>query len=252
MFRGRECNIAPMTELANPGAGTGHLLRKTLPYRLKAAGIHLGLSLGVFGVALYLILVRWYPGFQFTVDGGWQGVRIMAAVDLVLGPTLTLVVFNPFKARRLIAFDLTCIGLAQVAALTWGFYAIHKEHPILIACEEDAKCHSVIAEPLELEKFGDAQLAQLSDRRPHVVYVAPPADDNEQARAALQEMMGKVASFEDPFFYRRFADHWGELKAKGVVQDGNVLLPYEGRYGRCRLRFTPAGELLGAQDCEKL
>lgn len=250
MFRGRECNIAPMTEMANPGAGTGNLLRQTLPYRLKAAGIHLGLSFVVFAVALYLILVRWYPGFHFAVDGGWQGVRIMAAVDLVLGPTLTLVVFNPFKARRLIAFDLGCIGLAQLAALAWGFYAIHKEHPVVVACE-DGTCHSVIAEPLAVEKFGEKELARLSDRRPGLVYVAPPANGDETTRAAVQELVGGVKSYEDPFFYRPFAEHWNELKAKATVQDGRVLLPYEGRYGSCKLAFTPEGEFVGAQDCEK-
>lgn len=264
-----------MNKSANSVADTATALRKSLPQRLRAAGIHVGISAIIFGAALYLILVRWYPGFHFTVDGGWQGVRIMAAVDLVLGPTLTLIVFNPFKARHLIVFDLTCIGLTQLGALVWGFYAVHLEHPVAVSYE-DGTFHSVIAAPLEIEKFSAAQLAELSDRRPALVYVAPAVSDGEQTRAAMQELLGKVASFEDPFFFRRFLDHWSDVRLRALApaqlakdaafaaglpaflerhggQRGDyAFFPFEGRYGRCTLAFTPQGELIDALGCEKL
>ena len=65
--------------------------------RIKAFLIHLGISAVIFFILLYLIIFHWYPGFLFTADGGWQGVRIIAAVDLVLGPLLTLVVYKAGK-----------------------------------------------------------------------------------------------------------------------------------------------------------
>lgn len=250
-------------------------LRQSLPARLRAAGIHFSLSLLVFAVALYLILVRWYPGFHFTVDGGWQGVRIMAAVDLVLGPLLTLIIFNPFKARRLIVFDLACIGLAQTAALAWGFWAIHSQHPVSVNVS-GGTFYSVTAEPIVAEKYPVSMLAELSDRRPALIYVAPPANEDEEARVAMLEMVGGVAEYEDPMRFKAFAPNWAtvsaaavtaEVRGKGhpefaqelpafLARNGGTaadyrFFPFTGRYGECTLAFSAAGEPLGAVACRK-
>lgn len=264
-----------MNDTAPWSARAALAVRQTLPSRLRAAGIHLALSAAVFAATLYLILAHWFPGFHFGVDGGWQGVRIMAAVDLVLGPALTLLVFNPLKARKLIAFDLTCIGLIQLGALAWGFYAIHSQRPVAVSFYED-RFWLVTAAPLAIEKYDVARLGQLSDRHPALVFVAEPANDEEMTRAGMQELMGGVAMYEDPFFFRRFADHWPAVRAKGVDAAARskdspafeaelprflagrgaqaadfVYFPYEGRYGTCTVAFTPAGELAGAAGCEQ-
>jgi hypothetical protein len=250
-------------------------LRCSLPARLKAAGIHLSISAVIFAVALYLILVQWYPGFHFGVDGGWRGVRIMAGVDLVLGPMLTLVIFNPFKARRLIVFDLSCIAVAQLAALAWGFYAVHSQRPVAVSFYEGAFL-SLTAEPLAIEKQPADYGHQFSDRRPPLVYVLPPADDQETTRAAMQELMGKVGGHEDPFFWRRFDQHWGEARQRALTAEARgkdrpafaaalpaflaahggqaadyLYFPYEGHDGSCTLAFRPDGTLVDALGCER-
>lgn len=249
-------------------------LRRSLPHRLRASGIHLGLSTLIFLVALYLILVTWYPGFHFAVDGGWQGVRIMVGVDLVLGPLLTLIIFNPFKARKLIVFDLACIGLTQLGALIWGFYAIHSQHPVSINYF-DGEFYSITAEPIRIEKREVSMLDELSDRKPALIYVAPPANEDEETRAALMEMVGTVALHEDPFFFRAFAPHWSDVKSKAldvaaktrddpefarnldalVAERGGqggdyFFFRFTGRYGTCTLAFSLSGELLDAVSCK--
>lgn len=261
-----------METAAEPPA-TG--LRAGLPRRLRAVGIHLAISAVLFGAALYLILAHWYPGFHFLVDGGWQGVRIMIAVDFVLGPLLTLIVFNPFKARRLIVLDLSCIGIAQFSALVWGFYAVHSQRPVAVSFH-DGTFYSVTAAPLKIEKTDPASVEALSDRRPALVYVAPPANDDEETRAAMQEIVGGVMPHEDPFFFRGFDEHWPEVSAQardasehgqqdaafaaalpafladaGEPATAFRFFPYEGRYGSCTLAFTPAGALVEALGCEK-
>ena len=265
-----------MTESATVPARALDALRRTLPSRLRAAGIHLGINAAIFLGTMYLLLVHWYPGFHFAVDGGWQGLRIMAAVDLVLGPTMTLIVFNPLKARKLIVFDLSCVGLAQLGALIWGFYAIHSQHPVVVSYYDGGFYSATIA-PLKIESYDVAQLADLSDRRPALVYVAEPADDQEEARAAMQELVGKVGLHEDPFFFRRFAEHWPQvrphaievaalskdnaafadelprfLESRGAQAADYLYFPYEGRYGFCTLAFTPTGELVDALGCETI
>lgn len=250
-------------------------VRRTLHVRLRAAGIHFGISAVIFVAVVAVMVAWWYPGFHFAIDGGWQGVRILVAVDLVLGPTLTLIIFNPLKARRLIIFDLSCIGATQLAALIWGVWAIHSQHPVAVTYY-DGEFHSITIAPLKIEKYDPAQLAQLSERYPPLVYVAEPANEDEEVRAAMQEVMGEVALHEDPFFFRPFAANWATLRLKAVeaaarsksdpafaadlprflearsaqAQDF-LYFPYTGRYGSCTLAFTLAGELVDALGCRK-
>ena len=261
---------APLEGAAPPAHRAGSF-RAGLPSRLRAAGVHLSLCLAVYAVAVFLIVTRWYPGFHFRVDGGWQGLRLMAAVDLVIGPLLTLVIFDPFKRRHLIAFDLTCIAIAQVAALTWGFYAIHSQRPVAVSWQ-GGLFHPVTAQPLKIEKYDLAHLAEMSGERPPLVYVRKPQNGGEESRVAMQSLIGAVMSWEDPFFFTPFAAHWDEVAPKGrsleaqrkagageldafvAAHGGDAsrwrFFEYDGRYGSCSIALCPDGALIGAFGCK--
>jgi hypothetical protein len=98
--------------------------------RLGAFLIHLGISLLIFAVLAGVIRFVWYPDFFFAADGGWQGVRIVAAVDLVLGPLLTLIVFDRRKPglRR----DLAMIATFQLSCLVAGNYVVYAQRPLAL------------------------------------------------------------------------------------------------------------------------
>lgn len=248
--------------------------RQTLRYRALAAGIHISLSSVVFCALLATVLLRWYPDFHFKVDGGWHGVRLMAFIDLVLGPLLTFIVFNPAKARRLIVLDLSIIAALQIGAMAWGIYAVHSQRPVSVNWA-DGSFRSITAEPLRIEKTDPDVVLQYSDRRPPLVYVRAAKDDDEGARKQLQEIVGGLAEHEDPFFFEPFAAHWPAMAAKAVAAEkrsqedrpfrealpaflarrgGSAadyrFFPYRGRYGTCTLAFTPEGALVGAVGCD--
>lgn len=104
--------------------------------KAKASGIHLALSAGIFFVFLYVLIFHWYPFPYFHSDGGWQGVRIMLFVDVVLGPLLTFIVFNYKKPRNKIIFDLSVIAVIQLSALIWGVNAVYNGRPVVIVYYE--------------------------------------------------------------------------------------------------------------------
>ncbi len=95
--------------------------------RWQAFLVHLGISLIIFIVLLCIIVFVWYPGV-FINMGGWQGIRIVAAVDLVLGPLLTLIVFNP--AKKSLNMDLTIIAVIQLSCLIYGVWTIEQARPL--------------------------------------------------------------------------------------------------------------------------
>ncbi|UOP04309.2 hypothetical protein [Conchiformibius kuhniae] len=112
--------------------------KKRFPLRAKcrATFLHLALSLLVFaGVAVWLV-VGLYPSFYFNMSGGVQGLMLMFGVDVVLGPLLTFLVFNPHKRLREIVSDCLIIGAVQAGALVYGLYTVYQEHPKLTVLYE--------------------------------------------------------------------------------------------------------------------
>jgi len=98
--------------------------------RWQAFGIHLAISTLIFIGLAYLVLYHWYPDFFFDTDGGWEGMRIIVAVDLILGPCLTLIVFKAGKPGM--RTDLIMIGVFQAVCLAAGVYVVHSERPIAL------------------------------------------------------------------------------------------------------------------------
>lgn len=103
--------------------------------RFHAASIHFLISLAIFTVLAYLVLFEWYPDIFFSIDGGWEGIRIIVLVDLVLGPLLTLIVFKAGKPG--LKFDLTAIALFQAIALTGGTWVVYSERPLFFIYYDD-------------------------------------------------------------------------------------------------------------------
>lgn len=99
--------------------------------RYQAFAIHMAISLVIFFILLVCITQFWYPGILFDTGNGWKAIAIIVGIDLILGPLLTLIVFNPLKSS--LKFDLTIIALVQSAALIYGTWTIHQTRPIALA-----------------------------------------------------------------------------------------------------------------------
>ena len=104
--------------------------------RAQAFCLHLTLSLLVFSTLVYAMLAWWFPGDLFALDGGWQGLKLVAMVDLVLGPALTLLLYRPGKPG--LALDLALIATVQVAALGYGFVATHQQRTVAVVFADGA------------------------------------------------------------------------------------------------------------------
>lgn len=98
--------------------------------RLKAFGIHFLSSLAValiIGLSFKLI---YYPDFYFEVMDGWRLLLLLIGVDVVMGPLLTLVIYNPKKTKKELRRDISFVVVLQVAALIYGLHIASIARPV--------------------------------------------------------------------------------------------------------------------------
>lgn len=152
--------------------------------RFKAFAIHFGISLLIFLVLLYFILVQWYPQPLFSTDGGWKVIRIIAGVDLVLGPLLTLIVFKAGKPG--LKFDLSMVALVQVLALSWGIWISYYQRPLALIYTVDYFT-PVPAYQLAQHGITPKKLKQFGNNKPAIIYSdIPKKKELETIRKSMQ------------------------------------------------------------------
>jgi len=254
-----------------PADGERDLLsRAALAIRLKAVLIHLGISITAFLPVLYLILVHWYPSPYFATTGGWQGLRIMLLVDVVLGPMLTLVIYNPYKALRLIKLDFCIIACIQISAFCWGVYAVHSQRPVSISFYQGV-FYPVQAADYREQEVTPEEIRGLSEEHPPLVHVREPANEQERVGVLAYELVSSVPSYAVTFLFEPLAADLEALRMASLDLQASpdpalleakqrylaahphtgevLLLPLVGRYGRSILVFDAAtAGLLGAME----
>jgi hypothetical protein len=121
--------------------------------RLKASGIHFLLSLIIVSAVLCFFAFVWYPAPLFALQDLYKVVITLVGVDIILGPLLTFIVFNPQKKG--LKLDLLVIGIIQISALSYGVYTSYISRPIYVVfC--DGRFNSVTANEyayLDLKKI---------------------------------------------------------------------------------------------------
>jgi len=237
--------------------------------KIKAAGIHLGISSLIFCILAYFIVYEWYPFPLFTADGGWQGIRLIALIDMVLGPFLTLIIFNPKKSTREIRFDLGVIALAQFSVLIWGIYTVQNERPAAIV-HYDGQIYTVPAKNFKEQNISLAQLKQFSEENPPLIHAYHPVDSIELKKMLRVITDDKLAPFEQFDLYRPFKENRDEifmrkLNIEEIVssneemkkelevflaklegkQDDYLYMPLNARYHNVVLIFSKDGGIVG-------
>lgn len=159
--------------------------------RVGAFLIHLGISLVIFAVLAALVLYVWYPDFFFASDGGWQGIRIIVLVDLVLGPLLTLVVFNRNKPRKELTRDLSMIATFQAVCLVAGVYVVYTERPLALVYV-DGQFFSMSADDYRSAGVEVPDFSGLPGSYPKQVAVVLPEDLAEQGKVRGEALRSRT------------------------------------------------------------
>lgn len=105
--------------------------------RLRAAGIHFCASLVVAALAALLVFLVWYPYPYREISGGRELFVLLVSVDVVLGPLITLVIFNTGKPKKELWRDLAIVIAIQLAALGYGLWTVFVARPVHLVFEID-------------------------------------------------------------------------------------------------------------------
>jgi hypothetical protein len=222
--------------------------------RFRASGIHFGISCFIAGLAALLVFLVWYPNPYREISGGRELFLILVTVDVILGPLITLSIFNPVKAWKVLRRDLAVVGLIQLAALGYGMWTVFVARPVFLVFEVDRfRVVHAIDVPHELLDKAPAGFQALPLLGPSLLAVRPFRDADESFSATMAALQGVSLSARpdlwEPYheahsrvlkaarpaalLEKRFSDQAETIKREinrsGHSSNGVVYLPLAGR-----------------------
>ena len=158
--------------------------------RLRASTVHLGISLCIAAFAAALVFGLWYPYPYGEISGGRELFLLVVAVDVVMGPLITLAIFNSTKPRRELIMDFTVVGTLQLAALGYGLWTVFAARPVHLVFEYSrmSVVHAIDVDSDLLAK-APPSLQTLPVTGPTVIALRPfknPAEQFDATTAALK------------------------------------------------------------------
>ena len=191
----------------------------------------------------------WYPHPYGLLSGGLRLFLILVSVDVVCGPLLTLVLFNPRKPRWELITDMSLVVMIQLAALAYGMHTVYEARPLFLVHEVDR------FRVISLPDFNGEDVTQALDALnpevrprwsggPILVGIRSPQDGEERKEVMLEVLAGGRDYSQRPEFYipydsayqpkalararplKAFTDHYPEAGAEAadLLRRGNVPL----------------------------
>lgn len=206
--------------------------RSTWKDRLRASGIHFGLSLLIAALAAWLVFGLWYPYPYREISGGRELFLIVIAVDVILGPLITLAVFNRAKPWAELRRDLVVVVLIQLAALGYGLWTVWAARPVHLVFEyKFFRVVHAVDVPVELLDKAPAGITALPLTGPTLLSLRPFRGSTESMEATMAAVGGVPLSARpdlwQPYFaaiaeIRRESKPVSDLKARFAAQGAAI------------------------------
>ena len=210
--------------------------------RLKSAArvssLHLGLSVFVAVLSAVLVFLIWFPGEFREMVGGRELFLLVIAVDVVCGPLLTLVLFNPEKSRRELALDMGMVGLMQMAALVYGVWTVWTVRPLYLVAEIDR------FKVISAHQVDETSLKNLPDHLQRKLWNGPltvglrPLKKEERETVMFESVQGGRDYGERPEYFVTYDSAQALQNMKHAKSFENFLRKYPDQ-------ATPLNEIVG-------
>lgn len=193
--------------------------------RIYAASAHLGGTLVVATLSYTAIIYYWFPYPFHRMMGGDDLFKLLLCVDIVLGPCLTILVFNTSKGSRQLLFDIGAIVLVQIAALCYGLHAAYAARPVAIVFEVD-RFRVVTASDVKLEELPLAQAKWRSLPNSGVWVLGTRSSSSSEILTSVEMALDGFDIAQRPSYWQEY-----DLSRKDAIARSLQLLPVYQRLG---------------------
>jgi hypothetical protein len=169
--------------------------------RFQAAGLHFLGSAFVLLLLFGLVRWVWYPGPLFTAASGVNLIGLLVLIDVILGPLIMMIIFNPKK--KWIKLDIAVVLVLQMGFLLYGASSIFSARPVYIAFLGN-QFYALTANEIDdaaLKKVTDPQFKRLPILRPVLVGTNPPAESSKEGQEILLSGLGGMGAQNLPQYY---------------------------------------------------
>jgi len=173
------------------------------------------MSLLLVGLIIGSALFFFFPGLFIEVTDFTEVASIIVSVDLVLGPLLTFVVFNPNKKKKLLYLDFAVIAVIQISALLYGAYSLFQIHPLYVAFNVD-RFTIVTAKDAEPKKakLSEFKVSKLDAGK--MAFAKMPSDLEKQNELLLTATMGGEDLEQREEYYESVEDNLSSILIKSL------------------------------------
>jgi hypothetical protein len=183
--------------------------------RWKAAAIHLSASAVIAAAVIWAMLKIWYPSPFFEALGGARLIALIVGVDVVLGPLITLIVFDVRK--KSLKYDLATIVVLQLAALAYGVHIAFEARPVYLLFVKD-RFELVAAnqlEPEQLAKVTRPEFKTVPFSGPWTAAADLPTDPKELMLLQILAVSARVDVQSFPQYFVPYYERSRLILAKG-------------------------------------
>ena len=201
-----------------------------IPWRDKwrAFAIHFVVTLILAAGAAAIIFGVWFPDPLDKLVGGEELFVLVVGCDLVLGPLLSLVIFDRRKGRLKLVFDYAVVGIIQLTALVYGVWIVASSRPVYVVFVGDRLEVVAAADilPSELAAARDPiyQTVPLTGPRLVAIHVSP-ADREDALFKALDGNEEQAR----PKFYVPYGSQLDAIREHALPLDELLKRHPEGR-----------------------
>ena len=187
-----------------------------LKRKIKAFSTHLFLSALLISSFFYFAISYWFPMDSLQLTGIKQILMIILVVDLVLGPTLTFLVFNPEK--KSLKFDLSAIVVLQLAMFAYGAYTVYQAHPVYITFTVDrfVLVPARDADPTAAN-YKEYQVSKFA--KPVFAYVESPKESKKRNKILFDSVIGGLDLDAHAEYYLPYQTNKDKIINKGLPVD---------------------------------
>jgi len=213
-------------------------------FRLKAFSLHLLSSATALTLILGSLYFGWYRWPGWHLADVTTVVLVMVCVDVVLGPTLTLIIANQKKSRRELTRDIGIIVAVQLCALIYGSVSLWNGRPLYYAFSESVlqlvQAYDIDAKDAEAGRQQNPALAPHWYSLPRWIWAPLPQNAEESRKIIVSAITGGDDVISMPKYFKPWDDGLASLRSKLKKVD-DVAYFAKGEKKKLKERMKAAG-----------